>query len=70
MSLISHCPRLAGILARYQLLTAPLITSLLIVFFVVVPAVMLGINALASIQAPRMEAPGAKGFNADAKKNQ
>ncbi|EIN10140.1 hypothetical protein PUNSTDRAFT_50856 [Punctularia strigosozonata HHB-11173 SS5] len=59
-----------GIFARYQLLTTPLITSLLVAFFVVVPAVMLGISALASIQAPRMDAPGAKGFNADVKKNQ
>lgn len=58
-----------GILKRYQLLTPGLITVLLVVFFLLVPIVMLGINALASIQSPlRVEAP--KGYNAQDKKNQ
>jgi len=41
-----------GILRRYQILTPALITSLLITFFVLVPIIMLGVRALASIQSP------------------
>ncbi|KAF9242951.1 hypothetical protein BU15DRAFT_43339 [Melanogaster broomeanus] len=59
----------AGILQNYQLLTPGLITSLLVVFFILIPVVMLGINALASIQSPlRSEAP--KGYSAQEKKAQ
>ncbi|KAJ6631357.1 hypothetical protein B0H10DRAFT_489768 [Mycena sp. CBHHK59/15] len=58
-----------GILAHYQLLTPGLITTLLVTLFVLVPIVMVGIQALASIQSPlRIEAP--KGFDAAEKKNQ
>ncbi|KAI0308389.1 hypothetical protein OF83DRAFT_1180929, partial [Amylostereum chailletii] len=58
-----------GLLKRYQLLTPALITSLLIALFVLLPAVLLGVNALASIQSPlRVEAP--KGFSAHEKKTQ
>ncbi|KAJ7672101.1 hypothetical protein B0H17DRAFT_1084466 [Mycena rosella] len=58
-----------GILTRYQLLTPGLITTLLITLFVLVPIVMLGIQALASIQSPmRNELP--KGYDAQEKKNQ
>jgi len=58
-----------GIFKRYQLLTPALIMSLLVVFFVLIPVVMLGINALSSIQSPlRAEPP--KAFNARDKKNQ
>ncbi|TFK43127.1 BIG/ATPase V1 complex, subunit S1 [Crucibulum laeve] len=58
-----------GILKRYQLLTPGLITVLLISFFVLVPVVMLGVSALASIQNPlRTDIP--KGFSAQDKKNQ
>jgi hypothetical protein len=56
-----------GILADYQLLTPGLILSLLISFFVLVPALYAGINALSSIQAPLIMAP--KDFSASAKKN-
>lgn len=57
-----------GILKRYQLLTPALITSLLIVFFLLVPMIMMAVNALASIQSPlRLDAP--KGPNQE-KKNQ
>ncbi|EIM85480.1 uncharacterized protein STEHIDRAFT_140117 [Stereum hirsutum FP-91666 SS1] len=58
-----------GILKRYQLLTPALITSLLVALFVLLPVVMFGVSALASIQSPlRTEAP--KGFNAQEKKMQ
>ncbi|PFH50556.1 hypothetical protein AMATHDRAFT_75538 [Amanita thiersii Skay4041] len=58
-----------GILKRYQLLTPGLITTLLIVLFVLLPIVMVGIHALASIQSPlRVEAP--KGYSARDKKTQ
>ncbi|KAI9572433.1 hypothetical protein HD554DRAFT_2065216 [Boletus coccyginus] len=58
-----------GILHNYQLLTPALITSLLVVFFILVPIVMLGINALASIQSTlRSEAP--KDYSAQEKKMQ
>ncbi|KAG5639330.1 hypothetical protein H0H81_004051 [Sphagnurus paluster] len=58
-----------GILKRYQLLTPGLITVLLITFFILVPIVLFGFKALASIQSPlRVEAP--KGYGAQDKKNQ
>jgi hypothetical protein len=58
-----------GILARYQLLPPTLITGLLLAFFVLVPVVLFGISALASIQSPlRIQAP--KGYSADENKNQ
>ncbi|KAF9020232.1 hypothetical protein BDZ89DRAFT_1203997 [Hymenopellis radicata] len=58
-----------GILARYQLLTPALITTLLVVLFVLLPLLYFGISALASIQSPvRMDAP--KGYSAGDKKNQ
>ncbi|KAJ7188977.1 vacuolar ATP synthase subunit S1-domain-containing protein [Mycena filopes] len=58
-----------GILARYQLLTPDIIITLLVTFFVLVPVLMVGIQALASIQSPlRNEIP--KSFNAAEKKNQ
>lgn len=47
-----------GILARYQLLTPGLLTGLLVAFGLLIPLLMVGINALASIQSPiRTEAP-------------
>ncbi|KAJ6534041.1 hypothetical protein DFH09DRAFT_1043652 [Mycena vulgaris] len=58
-----------GILAHYQLLTPGLITTLLITLFVLVPIVMLGIQALASIQSPMQNALP-KGYDAAEKKNQ
>ena len=58
-----------GILKRYQLLTPALITSLLIVLFILLPIIMLGITALASIQSPlKVEAP--KSYSAREKKIQ
>jgi hypothetical protein len=58
-----------GILARYQLLTPALISGLLLAFFVLVPIVLFGVSALASIQSPlRVNPP--KGYSADEKKNQ
>ncbi|KAF7350888.1 hypothetical protein MSAN_01650900 [Mycena sanguinolenta] len=58
-----------GILAHYQLLTPGIIVSLLITLFVLLPIVMFGIQALASIQSPlRNEIP--KGFDAVEKKHQ
>lgn len=41
-----------GILKRYQLLSPGLILSLFLAFFVLVPIVMVGIQALSSIQSP------------------
>ncbi|KAH9963334.1 hypothetical protein BC827DRAFT_1194963 [Russula dissimulans] len=65
----SPSPPAGGILTRYQLLTPVLITGLLVVFFVLVPVILFGISALASIQSPlRVQPP--KGFSADEKKNQ
>ncbi|KAF8489372.1 hypothetical protein F5888DRAFT_1201376 [Russula emetica] len=65
----SPSPPEGGILARYQLLTPALITGLLLVFFVLVPIVLFGVSALASIQSPlRVQPP--KGYSADEKKNQ
>jgi hypothetical protein len=57
-----------GILARYQLLTPGLLTALIIAFGLLIPLLMVGINALASIQSPlRTESP--KGPSLE-KKNQ
>ena len=65
----SPAPPAGGILARYQLLTPALITGLLLAIFVLIPIVLFGISALASIQSPlRVQPP--KGFSADEKKNQ
>lgn len=65
----SPFPPAGGILARYQLLTPALITGLLLAFFVLVPVVLFGVSALASIQSPlRVQPP--KGYSADEKKNQ
>ena len=62
-------PPAGGILARYQLLTPALISGLLLAFFVLIPIVLFGVSALASIQSPlRVNAP--KGYSADEKKNQ
>lgn len=62
-------PADGSILQRYQLLTPALILTLLIVFFVMIPVLVLGITALASIQSPlRTEAP--KGYGAHEKKVQ
>ena len=58
-----------GLLKHYQLLTPGLILTLIMVFFVLVPVIMLGVNALASIQSPlRAEAP--RSFSAKDKKSQ
>jgi hypothetical protein len=58
-----------GILKHYQLLTPGLITTLLVVFFIIVPVVMLGISALSSIQSPlRVDVP--KSFSAQERKTQ
>lgn len=58
-----------GILKRYQILTPALITTLLITFFILVPIIMFGVSALASIQSPlSSEVP--KGFDAQEKKAQ
>ncbi|KAF8735309.1 hypothetical protein AX14_002297 [Amanita brunnescens Koide BX004] len=58
-----------GILKRYQLLTPALISTLLIVLFVLLPIIILGITALASIQSPlRVEA--SKSYSAREKKIQ
>ncbi|TEB19980.1 hypothetical protein FA13DRAFT_1820541 [Coprinellus micaceus] len=58
-----------GILHTYQILTPGLITVLLVVFFILVPALMLGINALAGIQnMVKLKAP--KGYDARERKNQ
>ena len=65
----SPSPPAGGILARYQLLTPALITSLLVVFFILVPVVLFGVSALASIQSPLHVQPP-KGYSADEKKNQ
>ncbi|CAE6489416.1 hypothetical protein RSOLAG22IIIB_06569 [Rhizoctonia solani] len=47
-----------SILARYQLLTPGLLTALIIAFGLLIPLLMIGINALASIQSPlRTESP-------------
>jgi hypothetical protein len=49
--------------------TSGLVTALLLVFLILLPALMMGIGALASIQTPtRMDAP--KGYNAVERKKQ
>ncbi|KIM45761.1 hypothetical protein M413DRAFT_440799 [Hebeloma cylindrosporum] len=58
-----------GILKRYQILTSGLITILLVVFFIFVPVLLIGINALASIQNP-VRTDVSKSFNAQERKNQ
>ncbi|KAF5349310.1 hypothetical protein D9758_011766 [Tetrapyrgos nigripes] len=59
-----------GILHNYQLLTPALITTLLVVLFILLPVMYFGISALASIQNPiRLEA-APKGYNAAERKNQ
>ncbi|KAI0938928.1 hypothetical protein AcV5_000485 [Taiwanofungus camphoratus] len=62
-------PPTGGILARYQLLTPGLIISLLIGFFVLIPIVLMGVSAVASIKSPLQGEPP-KGFIAAEKKNQ
>ncbi|KIJ32326.1 hypothetical protein M422DRAFT_265820 [Sphaerobolus stellatus SS14] len=52
---------------RYQFFTPGLITALLVMFGLFIPILMFGINALASIQSPRMDSP--KGPSLE-KKNQ
>jgi len=65
----NHTAADGGILKRYQLLTPGLILTLMVVFFVLVPIIVLSVNALASIQSPlRTEAP--RSFSAKDKKNQ
>lgn len=57
-----------SLLQRYRFFTPGLITALLIVFGLLIPILMVGISALASIQSPlRMDAP--KGPSLE-KKNQ
>jgi hypothetical protein len=58
-----------GILKKYQILTPGLITILLVVFFIFVPVLLVGINALASIQNP-VRTDVSKSFNAQERKNQ
>lgn len=68
-SVPNHTVADGGILKRYQLLTPGLILTLIVVFFVFLPIIVLGVNALASIQSPlRVEAP--RSFSAKDKKNQ
>ncbi|KAF9643308.1 hypothetical protein BDM02DRAFT_3224734 [Thelephora ganbajun] len=65
----NHMVADGGILKRYQLLTPGLILTLIVVFFVLVPIIVLSVNALASIQSPlRAEAP--RSFSVKDKKNQ
>ncbi|CCM01029.1 uncharacterized protein FIBRA_03077 [Fibroporia radiculosa] len=65
----SFVPPSGGILAHYQLLTPGLILSMIIGFFVLIPIVLLGVSALASIQSPLQGEPP-KGYIASEKKNQ
>ncbi|KAG5729275.1 hypothetical protein E4T56_gene8053 [Termitomyces sp. T112] len=58
-----------GILKRYQLLTPGLITSLLVVLFILLPILSFGFKALASIQSP-LETEAPNKFSADEKKRQ
>ncbi|KAJ7478623.1 hypothetical protein B0H11DRAFT_1279738 [Mycena galericulata] len=68
-SSVANSTTTGGILARYQLLTPGLITSLLVTLFVLVPIIMVGIRALASIQSPvKTEVP--RGYDAAERKNQ
>jgi len=58
-----------GILKRYQILNPDIITTLLIVLFILVPVTLGGFKALASIQSPlRSDSP--KSFNAQERKKQ
>lgn len=68
-STAAFAPPSGGVLARYQLLTPGLILALAVGFFLLVPIVLMGISALASIQSPLQgEAP--KGYIASEKKTQ
>jgi hypothetical protein len=50
-------------------LTPALIKGLLLAFFVLIPIILFGVSAIASIESPlRVQPP--KGFSADEKKNQ
>ncbi|THU79991.1 hypothetical protein K435DRAFT_972340 [Dendrothele bispora CBS 962.96] len=60
----------SGILHNYQLLTPALITSFLVVLFLLLPVMYFGISALASIQNPIRLEVTPKGFNAAERKNQ
>ncbi|KAG2150319.1 uncharacterized protein EDB93DRAFT_1328085 [Suillus bovinus] len=58
-----------GIFKRYQLFSTPLLVALLVVFFIIVPIIMMAVSALASLQSSvRLEAP--KGYHAQEKKTQ
>ncbi|OJA18386.1 hypothetical protein AZE42_00714 [Rhizopogon vesiculosus] len=58
-----------GIFKRYQLFSTPLLVALLVVFFIIVPIILLAVSALASLQSSvRLDAP--KGYNTQEKKNQ
>lgn len=58
-----------GIFHRYQLFSTPLLVALLVVFFIIVPIIVLAVSALASLQSSvRLDAP--KGYNAQEKKTQ
>jgi len=58
-----------GVLKRYQLLTPGLIVTLGMVLFVLVPIIVLGVNALATIQSP-LRAEASRSFSVKDKKNQ
>jgi len=62
-----HSAPKGGILHRYQLLTPALITSVIIAFGLLVPLMLLAVNALASIKSP-IRSDGVK--QAQEKKNQ
>ncbi|KAI6046532.1 hypothetical protein EDC04DRAFT_1480000 [Pisolithus marmoratus] len=62
-------PADGSILQRYQLLTPPLIISLLVVFVILIPILVLGITALASIQSP-LRSEASSGYSAHEKKVQ
>ncbi|KAG1888781.1 hypothetical protein F4604DRAFT_1715004 [Suillus subluteus] len=58
-----------GIFKRYQLFSTPLLVALLVVFFIIVPVIMMAVSALASLQSSvRLDAP--KGYHAQEKKTQ
>jgi len=57
-----------GILKRFQLLTPTIIIAILVIFLLYIPLLFLAINALASIQIPRIGG-GAKTVSSD-RKNQ
>ncbi|KAH7921709.1 hypothetical protein BV22DRAFT_708789 [Leucogyrophana mollusca] len=58
-----------GIFKRYQLFSTPLIVALLVTFFLIVPIVLMGVTALASIQSP-LSSDAPRGYNAQEKKVQ